>query len=241
MSSILAMEDRIDAIMSQLLECLDDEAAAETPFDLSRWINFFTVDMVSELAYGAAFGCLRTRPDVSVIVAGLQGGACINVVLSLFPFIKMLFSGPLGKLIKPPETSGIVLAMKVGQSPSAVEHQTTGHGILLDGRKIVNQRRENPNGRRDLLNAILTSKDPQGFPIHAGRLRGETITTLAAGSDTTGMTILGCIGNLLQSPSILVHLQEELDKAATDGRLDPQTPTYTQLLSNFSYLETIIN
>jgi hypothetical protein len=78
--------------------------------------------MVSELAYEAAFGCLRTGSDASRIVAGLQGGASINVVLSLFPFIgKVLFAGPLGKIIKPPETSGIGLAMRVGHiSPSVV-------------------------------------------------------------------------------------------------------------------------
>lgn len=96
-----------------------------------------------------------------------------------------------------------------------------------------------PSDRPDLLNAFIGSKDANGDPIHPDQLRGEVIGTLAAGSDTTGMTILGCIGHLMQNPTILSKLQEEQIQAVREGKLDNDTPTYTQLAS-LSYLSAVI-
>lgn len=114
MSSARKMEGRVDALLAQLIECLDEQSDTQEPFDLSKWITFFTTDMISDLAFGVAFGCLRERSDTRGVVASLQGGSSFNALLSIFPIIgTALFSGPLSTVLKPPTTSGIGFAIKV--------------------------------------------------------------------------------------------------------------------------------
>jgi hypothetical protein len=133
MTSILTMEDRIDSMLQQLENILDEEAANGSMFDLSKWINFFTIDIITELAFGEAFGCLKTRGDVNGIISGLQGGLLFSIMLTIFPWIgTIMFSGVVSKHLKPPEEEGIGMALKV--SLLKKESETIVNGYTARGK-----------------------------------------------------------------------------------------------------------
>jgi hypothetical protein len=115
MTSILTMENQIDQMLQQFEDRLDEEAASGSVFDLSKWVNYFTIDIISDLAFGEAFGCLKTGGDVKGIISGLQDGHLFSIVLTVFPWIgEILFSNTLSKYLKPPEDKGIGMAVNVG-------------------------------------------------------------------------------------------------------------------------------
>ncbi|KAF1808151.1 cytochrome P450 [Eremomyces bilateralis CBS 781.70] len=222
MTTILTMEDQIDKIVQQLEDRLDEEAANESYFDFSKWINYFTVDIISDLAFGESFGCLRTCIDANGIISGLQGGHVFAIILSVVPSLGTLFSGPLSKYLKPPDNQGIGLALKVAAN-------------------IVSERYKQPSEKKDLLNAIISSKDPDRSPIHRDQVRGEVVAALVAGGDTTAMSILGCVGFLLRNPGVFSKLREEIDTAYSEGHLpQDQVPRYADL-AKLPYLTAVIN
>jgi cytochrome P450 len=105
----------------------------------------------------------------------------------------------------------------------------------------VDQRYRVPSEKRDLLNAIISSKDPDGVPIHQDQVRGEVIATLVAGGDTTAMSILGCVGFLLRSPRVYTKLRNEIDTAYTEEQWpEDRIPQYHEL-NKLPYLTAVIN
>lgn len=126
MSSILSMENQIDKLIMAFQRRLDEEVASGRWFDLSTWINFFTLDVISDLAHGDAFGFLETGQDVHGIMAALQGDSMFFAILGAFPWLaKLLFSSPMQKLVKLPDNDGLGFIMKVCYLPLPLTPQLT--------------------------------------------------------------------------------------------------------------------
>lgn len=54
------MEPFVDDCLKQLLTVLDAAAAAREVIDLKRWIAFFVMDVLGELAFSKTFGILQS-------------------------------------------------------------------------------------------------------------------------------------------------------------------------------------
>lgn len=113
MTNILNMEPRIDAVLAALQDRLDEEAANGRIFDISAWINFFTFDVISDLAYGEAFGCLETGKGVHGILTALQSGFLLPVLFGTFPELFNPLFATVGRFLEPQADFGIGLAIKV--------------------------------------------------------------------------------------------------------------------------------
>lgn len=94
--------------------------------------------------------------------------------------------------------------------------------------EIVNHREKFGSEKKDLVGAIMSSKDSDGTPIHHDQVTGEVISTLVAGADTTANTILGTVGFLLQNPSALKKLRDEIDEADCRGEISKGVPKYSE-------------
>jgi cytochrome P450 len=109
---------------------------------------------------------------------------------------------------------------------------------------ILHERLRRPSSKRDLLNAFLAGSDGHGTPIHRDQVHGEVMATLIAGGDSTAMTILGCLGFLLQSPAVLHKLREEFAHAKASGMVAPQGPAEVAKfadLQKLPYLSAVIS
>jgi hypothetical protein len=108
------MENQIDELIRMFKKRLNEEAAGGKSFDISQWVNFFTLDIISDLAYGEAFGFLQAGEDVGGIMAALQSGSVFFTILGLYPWIaKILLGPPVNKIAKLPENAGLGLTIKV--------------------------------------------------------------------------------------------------------------------------------
>lgn len=58
MQSVAQMEVFIDACLSKLIKRLDAAAESGEVIDLQRWISFFVMDVLGELAFSRSFGVL---------------------------------------------------------------------------------------------------------------------------------------------------------------------------------------
>ena len=94
--------------------------------------------------------------------------------------------------------------------------------------EIVDYREKFGSEKKDLVGAIMSSKDSDGTPIHHDQVIGEVVSTLVAGADTTANSILGTLGFLLQNPLALKRLRDEIDEAYSRGEISTGVPKYSE-------------
>jgi cytochrome P450 family 135 len=84
--------------------------------------------------------------------------------------------------------------------------------------------RQQPDGRDDILALLIAARDDHGRPLSDAELRGELLTLLIAGYETTSTALAWCFERLVRHAGVLARLQREL--AEDDGE---------------AYLEAVIN
>jgi cytochrome P450 len=70
--------------------------------------------------------------------------------------------------------------------------------------------REHPDGRDDILALLIAARDEDGQPLSDEELRGELLTLLIAGYETTSTVLAWCFERLTRHPQVLARLQREL-------------------------------
>jgi cytochrome P450 family 135 len=75
--------------------------------------------------------------------------------------------------------------------------------------------REHPEGRDDILALLIAARDEDDRPLSDAELRGELLTLLIAGYETTSTVLAWCFERLVRHPRVLSRLQQEL--AGEDG------------------------
>jgi hypothetical protein len=122
MGNIKKMEHLIDAHIIQFIAQVDERFARnDATFDFAVWANYYTYDVVSELAFGEPFGFVRTGSDVASLLEQYHAGIAYAIALAKIPTAqKMLAKIPgFHKLIvpKPTDKKGFGALMGVSSSP----------------------------------------------------------------------------------------------------------------------------
>jgi cytochrome P450 len=98
----------------------------------------------------------------------------------------------------------------------------------LKAERVLNEEiaahRRRPAGRDDILAMLISVCDEDGRALSDAELRGELLTLLIAGYETTSTALAWCFERLVRSPEVLARLEREL--AEDDGE---------------AYLEAVIN
>ena len=88
--------------------------------------------------------------------------------------------------------------------------------------QVISERRANPTDSGDLLNLMLTAKDPQtGERLEDLNIRYQILTFLIAGHETTSGMLSFAFYHLLRNPAILAQAYAEVDRVLPgDKRCD---------------------
>ncbi|KAI1186526.1 cytochrome P450 [Nemania serpens] len=102
------------------------------------------------------------------------------------------------------------------------------------GAELVQYRKDHPTDRRDLLDALLTAKDPEtGESLTESQVIDE-IVTMPIGSSTAPCLLATSILLLLQNPDVVARARRELDSVIGEGEFQ-----YEQL-SQLKYIEGVM-
>ncbi|KAI1111652.1 cytochrome P450, partial [Nemania sp. NC0429] len=102
------------------------------------------------------------------------------------------------------------------------------------GAELVQYRKDNPTDRRDLLDALLTAKDPEtGESLTESQVIDE-IVTMPIGSSTAPCLLATSILLLVQNPEAVARARQELDAVIGDGELEYEH------LSQLKYIEGVM-
>ncbi|KAJ4425304.1 hypothetical protein N0V82_000114 [Gnomoniopsis sp. IMI 355080] len=177
----------IDMLVQSLYENCEAGSKAQ---DMVKWYNYTTFDIIGDLAFGEAFGCLELggyHPWVPMIFSAIKC-SMYHEIASFFPWFKTLIFALI---------------------PRESEHKRRENQRLT---KEKLTRRMNYGGERpDLIEGLLRNKDELGLTFN--QLQGNATLLIIAGSETTATLLSGVTYLLGMHTDALAKLTEEVRTA----------------------------
>ncbi|KAI1141843.1 cytochrome P450 [Hypoxylon sp. FL0543] len=218
------VETDIDAQINSLVDLIrrkyitTPNGGGYRPLNLARTVHFFTLDVISKLSLGEAFGCLETDSDPHRISETLDAAMPFVILTADVPWArKVMFSTLYLKLFGPKETDsrGMGLLMKLANA--AVREYFKPDAVIDETR-------------------ILGSWVRHGAT--QAHCEVEAAFMFAAGTDTTATAIRITILYILATPRIYQRLKDEIASAVREGRVSQ--PITQAEARGLPYLQAVI-
>lgn len=203
-TALKEQEEYIGSHLDVLLQRLREHAAKDEAFDITRWFNYLTFDIIGELAFGASFGCLESgdyHPFVAMVFYSIKA-SCTAVFLNSF--------GPLKPLL------GLFIG---GQ-----EFQNREETQAMAQATLEKRMAQGPGTRRDFMTYILRNQGDGDKGMTRGELILNARTLIVAGSETTATALSGLMFHLTREPEAYRRLTAEIRSAfAAESDIDMRT------------------
>jgi cytochrome P450 len=170
------------------------EAAAGREIDLEEDFKRFTVDVTTQLAFGADLHTLEQEGDVlqrrlEVVFPGLN---------------RRLFAPfPLWRWVKLPAERRLEAAVRDVLALLA--------RLLAGARERLAAAKPGGDGPETFLEAMILARDEAGRPYSDADILGNALQFLVAGEDTTALTLTWAVHELCDTPAAVEALQAEAD------------------------------
>ncbi|KAI1107092.1 cytochrome P450 [Jackrogersella minutella] len=187
------------------------------PMDFAHRIQFFTLDAITKIAYGRAFGYLSSDSDVYGYIRSSEVQVPVLVGLADIPWLcRLAFSEPALYLIGPKTTD------------------TKGAGKMMAVAQEVASERFGPDAKdnQDMLGSFVR------HGVTRRQCESEILFQIIAGSDTTATAIRGTMLSLLASPFAFFRLRGEIDAGIAEGRIS--SPIKNEEAKGLEYLQAVI-
>ncbi|KAF4976804.1 hypothetical protein FZEAL_6585 [Fusarium zealandicum] len=207
------LEPKIDKNILALVDLLHKYAREHKPVDLGRRAQFFTLDVISDLAFGAPFGFLETDSDVYEYIQTTEETLPMVMVTTVIPWLVKVLSSPIFKKLLPSEKDPLGFGRVMG-----IAKEITAERFGAD-KKV----------RRDMLGSFvahgLTQKEAES----------EILLQIVAGSDTTATAIRSTLLHLITIPRVYHKLRAETSKTEYPDAVIPDNAA-----RELPYLQAVI-
>ncbi|KAK1657049.1 cytochrome P450 [Colletotrichum godetiae] len=210
---VVELEAKIDESVLRLMSMIDTYASQDKRFDFGLKAQYFTLDVISDLAFGKPFGDLASDSDVYDYIHTTEQSMPNIVVAAVLPSLLHVLSWPLLRRLMPSE------------------NDATGFGRLIRMAKEIAGERFGPSKktRQDMLGSFvahgLTQKEASS----------EILMQILAGSDTTATAIRATLLHLITNPRVLATLRAEIE------RFRPSWPVVKEAEARqMTYLQAVI-
>ena len=175
-----------------LIQQLRKQTESGHPVDITRWLNYLTIDIISELAFADSFSCLD-RPDYHPLVTMIFNSMRANARLSFFQHYPLL--RPLAFLF------------------NRDLHTRRQYYIMARAKaeKRIAQGVDHP--RRDFMAYVLGNNKDGSRGMSHDEIVTNARTLIGAGSHTTASALAALVFYLTQSPDVYARLAHEIRSA----------------------------
>lgn len=197
------LEQDVDEKLLQMLELIQTNYVTKPEvnlfrtMDISRVTSYFTLDVISKVAFGQTFGFLDRDEDPFGYIENLMEFLPAIIVMGVYTELQQIMKAPVIKSMLPRSTDKRGLGRVMGFARDRVQER-------FGPKRIV---------RQDMLNAFIKKGLTQG------ELESETLTQITAGSDSTASSLRMTLHFISTSPPILQRLLVEADTAVAEGRI----------------------
>ncbi|RMY60988.1 hypothetical protein D0863_11426 [Hortaea werneckii] len=165
--------------------------------DISRETSFFTLDVISKVAFGTAFGFLDLDDDPFGYLINLAQMLPAIIVFGVYTELTNIMKIPLVKAALPKSTDKRGLGRVMGFAADRVRER-------FDHKPVI---------RQDMLASFIR------HGLSQAELESETLTQITAGSDSTASALRMTLHYISTSPPILERLLAEANAAIKAGQV----------------------
>ena len=179
-------EQRVNYYVTLLLDGLASDGTKKA-VDVVQWFNWMTIDLIGDLAFGESFGCLehaRTHPWIADIFGNIAGIVWLTAARGL----------------------GLSLLLPLMMPRSLVQARLENYRFTADKMKT---RAQLGSERGDFFDKIL-AKDVNDGGMTTKEMESNASNLVLAGSETTATQLSGTVALLLQHPSVLAKLTDNI-------------------------------
>jgi cytochrome P450 len=197
------LEQDVDDQLLNLFKLIDSKYITKpddgvfTTVDLSRVTNFFTLDVISKVAFGQTFGFLENDEDPFGYLKNLEQFLPAIIVFGVYTELTKILKMPLLKAALPKSTDKRGLGRVMGFARDRVQERF-GHKAIV---------------RQDMLGAFIK------HGLTQGELESETLTQITAGSDSTASALRLTLHFICTTPPVLERLLAEVKAAMAAGKV----------------------
>ncbi|KAH6665928.1 cytochrome P450 [Halenospora varia] len=199
-----------------LVAQVDKHIASGKEINMRRYLNYFTIDLFSELLYGRTLGCLERGNDI--VDSETPKGKLTKV-----PFIKSLHDATIINTILGMEAPLLPITKKLFSKHPYKKAGADYDNIIYHNTKL--RFREDDAEGSDIFSKMLKCSKGEDLNLPAGEILSECSVMMNAGTDTTTAALTNSIYLIYKHPQVLAKLRKELDKAT--GTAD--VPSYEEL------------
>ncbi|KAK4642772.1 hypothetical protein QC761_400540 [Podospora bellae-mahoneyi] len=211
-----SLESDIEHIISKLVSyirkrCISEPRGPTRKVDFARISQFFTLDVITRVAYGKEFGYLDRNEDIFDWIRTINDQAAWLGIMSDWPVV--------GKILTNKHVLAVVGPEKKKKSGGGVG------GIMKMAEEIVAERFAPgaEKDRKDMLGAFVR------HGVTQRECEVEVLFQIVAGSDTTAVAVRGVVLYLAACRRVYLRLQKEIDDGVREGRISSPAVIYETL------------
>ncbi|KAE8453907.1 hypothetical protein EG329_007683 [Mollisiaceae sp. DMI_Dod_QoI] len=215
-----SMEATIDKQIQNLVNLIERKYLSTStefrPMDLGQKGQFFTLDVISDLAFGKAFGYLEQDDDVFDYIKITDQYIPAMLVMANIPWLARLTHTRLFRNLLPKESDKL------------------GFGAFIGVAKQVVRERFQPGApaQKDMMASFIR------HGLTQEQVSGESLLQIIGGSDTSAATIRIVLLHLMSSPPSYRRLQSEISQAMKNGQIS--SPIKDSEARQLPYLQAVI-
>ncbi|KAL3447830.1 cytochrome P450 [Aspergillus insuetus] len=192
MSALVNYETPIDGVTEKLCQSLDRFCTTGEAFDFPGWMQFYAFDVIGAITVGDPFGFLQAGKDWNGILRAIHEsmvyGSIIGIVPELHPVLSKI-------------TQTLKIEIPFDLVSNYIVKNITGHTVAA--------KPSTGNLGTDFLTLLLT-RQSEG-KIDDTDLFNSLGANIAAGSDTTAISLSAFFYHILRSPEAFSTLRNEVD------------------------------
>jgi cytochrome P450 len=214
------LQQQIDKQVAGLVTLLETKYLStktkSKPVDLARKVQYFTLDVISALAFGTELGYLAADKDLFDYIQTTESTVPIMLVTAFLPGLLAMIQSPRLKWLIPDVRNMAGIGSVLGVAHDAVA-QRFGEKALV---------------KKDMLGSFVA------HGLTKEEAEAETVVQIIAGSDTSATAIRSTLLFIITNPLVYRRLQAEIDAGIMDGSIS--SPITDEEARNLPYLQACI-
>ena len=206
MSSIISYEPYVRECTKLYLQHLD--AMNNQAFDLMHWNQCYAFDMAGLITFSHRLGFLDRGGDEMGLIAALGRSGRFNMLIGVYNFVYPWMNILLALIY------GTRSVITVGNYADVQFHRAKKI-VSREASEKDNFRAEDETGPTDFITKLIRMEEDKTSRKGVTQLDVKMAATqnIAAGSDTTGITLTAILYFVLKHPQVLARLRKETEDA----------------------------
>lgn len=222
MSTLVSYEQYVDNCTALLMQRFSELAQSTQSINFYHWLQCYAFDVIGEITFGERFGLLNMGKDEAGIFPAIDARNAYGTYAGIYPFVN--------KIIFPwlPKTGGFVYVINF-----------TADQISKKMKSLRDPKTSGIEGPPDFVSKLVVRHEEDPEKLTRADIQMICQSNIAAGSDTTAISLSNILYFLLKHPPSLHRLRKEIDDAAAQNLVsDPIT--FKQAQDHLPFLQAVI-